>query len=204
MTAAPDLTRLGAAPEAEPRLRALAALAARWTRRINLVAPSTVPAMWDRHVLDSAQLAALAPPGARTWADLGAGGGFPGLVVAILAGDALRVTLVESDARKCAFLRTAARELGLDVAILDRRAEEAEPLAADVVSARALAPLPRLLPLVARHLAPGGTAILPKGRDWAAEVDAARRDGWAFALDARPSATEPEARLLVLRDLSHG
>lgn len=204
MTLAPDLPDLAVPPEAEERLRAFAALAARWTQRINLVAPSTVPQMWERHVLDSAQLLPLAPSGARTWADLGAGGGFPGIVLAVLGGEALRVTLVESDARKGAFLRTAARELGLSVTVLDGRAEEVEPLAADVVSARALAPLPRLLPLVARHLGPGGMAILPKGRDWAAEVGAARAGGWRFALDARPSATDPRARLLVVADLAHG
>lgn len=191
-------------PEAEARLRAFAALAARWTARINLVAPSTVPRLWERHVLDSAQLLPLAPEGARTWADLGAGGGFPGMVVAVLGGDALQVTLVESDARKCAFLRTAVRELGLAVAIVDRRAEEAEPLGADVVSARALAPLSRLLPLAARHLAPGGTAILPKGRDWAAEVEVAEAAGWRFALDPRPSATDSDTRLLVVTNLAHG
>ena len=195
-----------ASREALERLEALAALAVRWTARINLVASSTVPDLWDRHVVDSAALWAMAPPDARTWADLGAGGGFPGLVVAVLAADRAgpRVTLIESDGRKCAFLRTAARELSLDVGVLDQRVEEAAPQAADVVSARALAPLPRLLPLVARHLAPGGTAILPKGRGWEAEVEEARAAGWSFALEACASATDPHARILVLRELAHG
>jgi 16S rRNA (guanine527-N7)-methyltransferase len=127
-------------------------------------------------------------------------------VLAALAAErgAPRVTLIESDGRKCAFLRTAARELGLDVTVLDQRVEEAPPLGAAVVTARALAPLDRLLPLVARHLGAGGTALLPKGRDWAGEVGAARGAGWAFALDARPSATDPEARVLVVTELRRG
>ncbi len=192
--------------ETSDRLDALAALVAKWTGRINLVAPSTVPALRERHVADSAQLWPLIPDGAATLADLGSGGGFPGLVLAVLAAErgAPRVTLIESDGRKCAFLRTAARELALDVAVLDQRVEDAPPQGAAVVTARALAPLDRLLPLVARHLGQDGTAILPKGRDWAAEVGAARGAGWAFALDARPSATDADARVLVLTDLRRG
>jgi 16S rRNA (guanine527-N7)-methyltransferase len=188
------------------RLEAFEALARRWTEKINLVAPSTVPDLWTRHIADSAQLWPLAPPGTRTWTDLGSGGGFPGLVIAILAAEtgAPQVTLIESDQRKCAFLRTAARELGIKPNILDQRVEAAPPQAADVVSARALAPLPTLLPLVARHLAPGGTALLPKGRDYAAELDAARAEGWTFTAEALPSTTDPFARVLRLRDLAHG
>lgn len=191
----------GVPRETSARLDTFAGLLGKWNARINLVAPSTLADLDARHVADSAQLWPLRPPGARTWVDLGAGGGFPGLVMAAL-GD-VAVTLIESDGRKCAFLREAARAMGLAVTVLDARAEAAPPQGADVVSARALAPLPALLPLVARHLAPGGTALLHKGRGWAAEVAAARAAGWAFALDARPSVTDPEARVLVVTDL-HG
>ncbi|TNC74298.1 16S rRNA (guanine(527)-N(7))-methyltransferase RsmG [Rubellimicrobium roseum] len=206
MTPTRDLAGLNLSPTARARLEAFEALARRWTGKINLVAPSTVPDLWTRHILDSAQLWPLAPPEAQTWADLGSGGGFPGIVVAILAAEAgtPKVTLIESDQRKCAFLRTAARELGVPVTVLDQRAESAPPQATSVVSARALAPLATLLPLVARHLAPGGTALLPKGRDHAAEIEAARAKGWRFAVEALPSATDPEARLLRLTDLAHG
>jgi 16S rRNA (guanine527-N7)-methyltransferase len=196
-----------AAPTAAERLHRLAALVARWNPRINLVAPGTLSDLATRHVGDSAQLLPLAPEGARHWADLGAGGGFPGLVVAALAADSrpgLRVTLVESDARKAVFLRQAAREMGLDVAVCDARAETLAPLGADVVSARALAPLPRLLPLVARHLAPGGIALLMKGQGWEAEVEAARAQGWRFAHQALPSATDPAARILRLQAPARG
>lgn len=206
MTTTHDLAGLDLPPATLDRLEALEALTRRWTARINLVAPSTLPGLWTRHILDSAQLWPLASAGAATWADLGSGGGFPGLVIAALAAEtgAPHVTLIESDARKCAFLRTAARELSLPVTVLDQRAEAAPPQSAPVVSARALAPLSTLLPLVARHLAPGGTALLPKGRDWAAEIDAARTKGWTFTAESLPSITDPQARILRLTDLAHG
>jgi 16S rRNA (guanine527-N7)-methyltransferase len=190
---------LDASRETSARLDALAGLLGKWNPRINLVAPSTLADLDARHVADSAQLWPLRPPGARTWADLGSGGGFPGLVVAAMGEVA--VTLIESDGRKCAFLREAARAMGLGVTVLDQRAEAAPPQGADVVSARALAPLPALLPLVARHVAPGGTALLMKGRGWAEEVEAARAE-WRFDLDARPSVTDPNARILVVTGLA--
>jgi 16S rRNA (guanine527-N7)-methyltransferase len=206
MTATRELPGLAPSPATLDRLAAFEALARRWTARINLVAPSTVPDLWTRHIADSAQLWPLAPASARSWVDLGSGGGFPGVVIAILAAEAggPRVTLIESDQRKCAFLRTAARELGLSVTILDERAEAAAPQAADVVSARALASLSALLSLIARHLAPGGTALLPKGRDVAAEIEAARSSGWRFEVEALPSATDPSARILRVADIAHG
>jgi 16S rRNA (guanine527-N7)-methyltransferase len=206
MTAARELPGLDLSPAALERLEALEALVRRWTGAINLVSSATVPDLWTRHIADSAQLWPLAPPGAAAWADLGSGGGFPGLVIACLAAEAgaPRVTLIESDQRKCAFLRTAARELALPVSVLDARAEAAPPQAAPVVSARALAPLPALLPLVARHLAPGGVALLPKGRDWQADVEAARAGGWRFGLDALPSRTDPSGRVLRVAEIAHG
>ncbi|MBP1805153.1 16S rRNA (guanine(527)-N(7))-methyltransferase RsmG [Rubellimicrobium aerolatum] len=205
MTVTRDLPGLDLPPATLERLGAFEALARRWTGKINLVAPSTVPDLWTRHIADSAQLWPLAPSAAATWADLGSGGGFPGLVIAILSGDTgPKLTLIESDGRKCAFLRTAARELGLSVTILDQRVESAPSQAAQIVSARALAPLVTLLPLVARHLAPGGTALLPKGRDWAAEIDAAHAGGWTFDAEPIPSTTDPTARVLRLQNIAHG
>ena len=205
MTTAQGFPGLDIAPATLGRLQAFEALARRWTARINLVAPSTVPDLWARHIADSAQLWPFAPAGAARWADLGSGGGFPGIVIAILAAETggPAVTLIESDQRKGAFLRTVSRELSLSVTVLNRRVEAAPPQAADVVSARALAPLAALLPLVARHLAPGGTALLPKGRDWQAEVEAARDTGWTFAAEALPSLTDPSARILRVADIGH-
>lgn len=191
--------------ETEERLAAFAALVARWTPRINLVSPATIPELATRHIADSAQLFPLAGPNWRHWADLGSGGGFPGIVIAILARDTrpdARITLVESDRRKSAFLQTAARELGLPVTVHAARAETLPPLGADILSARALAPLSQLLPLALRHLAPGGRALFPKGRRAAEEVDEARRT-WSFQLRTHPSQTDPQARILDIEGLAH-
>jgi 16S rRNA (guanine527-N7)-methyltransferase len=190
--------------ETEAALQAFAALVARWNPTINLVAPSTIPTLRDRHISDSAQLFALAQPGWTHWADLGSGGGFPGIVIAILARDtsATKVTLVESDQRKATFLRTAIRDLGLNAQVHATRAESEPPLNADVLSARALAPLPQLLPLALRHLAPGGRALFPKGRRAADEIVTARRD-WHFTLTEHPSQTDPEGRILQIEGIAH-
>jgi len=190
------------------RLAQLESLLGKWNRRINLVSPRTLPDFWTRHVLDSAQLFDLAPQGSGSWADLGSGGGFPGLVVAILAADErpdLRVTLVESDQRKAAFLMTAAREIvpAAGVRVLAARAESVPPLSADVVSARALAPLAALLPLAMRHLAPKGVALFPKGARWRDEV-AAGLANWRFNIQNHPSRTDPEAVVLAIEGISRG
>ncbi len=190
--------------ETEAALAAFAALVRRWTPAINLVAPSTLPDLDHRHIADSAQLLPLAPTGWTHWADLGSGGGFPGIVIAILArgrSDA-HVTLVESDQRKATFLRTAARELGLAVTVHAARAESLLPLNADVLTARALAPLSQLLPLAHRHLRPGGTALFPKGRRHAQETAEARQT-WHFDLTEHPSQTDPEGRILQIERIAH-
>ena len=186
------------------RLEAFAALLKKWNPVINLVAGSTLRDLWARHMLDSAQVLDLAPESARTWADLGSGGGFPGLVVAILAAERrpdLRVTLVESDQRKATFLRTVARETGISARILSERVEDIPPLNADVVSARALAPLSALLDLSARHLAPGGTVLFPKGASHAGEVTEAL-ERWRFAVQNHPSRTDPQAVILRIGEIA--
>lgn len=195
------LPGLSVSDETLAALRGFDAALRKWSNAINLVSPSTLTESWERHILDSAQLFALVPDGARHWADLGAGGGLPGLVIAILGRDmGLRVTLVESDRRKSAFLRQQIATQGLPAHVETARAEGLAPLNADVVSARALAPLPRLLPMVARHLAPGGTALLPKGRRWATEQAEARAN-WSYDLDELPSAIDTEARILRMTNV---
>jgi 16S rRNA (guanine527-N7)-methyltransferase len=183
------------------RLQAFATMVRRWNAAINLVSPHSLGDLWVRHIEDSAQVFDFCPPAARHWADLGAGGGFPGLVVAILAQEArptLRVTLVEADQRKATFLRQAVRALALEVRIDSRRIEALPPLAADVVSARALAPLNDLVPLLARHLAPGGLAVLPKGVRHAEEVAVARR-AWDLDIETHPSRSNADAAILIIR-----
>lgn len=185
------------------RLEVYADLLRRWTARINLVSKSTLDHIWERHFLDSAQLLPLAPAVARRWTDLGSGGGFPGLVIAILAAEMhpdLRVTLIESDRRKAEFLRTVGRETSTSVEVVAGRAEEVPGTTADVVSARALAPLKALLPLVERHLAPGGIALLPKGAGHRQERDEAL-ETWAFDCENIPSRTDPGAVILKVGDI---
>jgi 16S rRNA (guanine527-N7)-methyltransferase len=249
------------------RLTTYESLLRQWQKAVNLVAPSTLDAIWHRHFADSAQLIPLAPA-ARTWVDLGSGAGFPGLVIAILLGDrswigkpatspsplassawgedrsegrrppleqaaaphpnpapaeergagtgaALpipRITLIESNARKCAFLREVVRQTGIaalqqpgaSVDILSTRIEIAATQTTlhgpDVVSARALAPLDKLLALAAPLFTSSTVGLFLKGRDAAAELKAA--EGlWNFNVELVPSRTEPGARIAVVRNL---
>jgi 16S rRNA (guanine527-N7)-methyltransferase len=198
------LERLNVSRETVEALQSYASLVEKWTARINLVSTRSRDEIWSRHVLDSAQLFALPPEHWTTWVDLGAGGGFPGMVIAILAmprGPDKRVTLVESDRRKGAFLHAAAADLGIPVTILIDRAESIGSLQADVVSARALAPLDRLLGLCQHHLAEDGIAILPKGKRAEEEIAEARKL-WHFDLTAHPSQTDPDARILMIERLT--
>jgi len=182
------------------RLETHVALLRKWNQRINLVAPSTLADAWTRHVADSAQLWSLRPADARLWLDLGAGAGFPGLVVAALAAEeapALTVRLVESDQRKAAFLGAVIREAGLPAEVLADRWERLPPQAADVVSARALAPLDALLKAVDKHRRPGGIGLFPKGETVHKEIaEASVR--WRFDHKLTPSRTEPRAAILEI------
>jgi 16S rRNA (guanine527-N7)-methyltransferase len=190
--------------ETSDRLGIYASLLREWNPRINLVSRQTLAKVETRHFLDSAQLMGLAPAGAATWADLGSGGGFPGLVIAILAAERaprLRLTLVESDQRKAVFLRTAARKTGVDVSVIARRIEDIPPLHADIISARALAPLAVLLEYCDRHLASDGVALFLKGASRGAEIDEAL-ERWRFRCEELPSVTSPDGAILKLGDLS--
>lgn len=189
--------------EAESRrLQVFADLVLKWNRTINLISAQTEAAIWQRHILDSAQIYDLAPKNARTWLDFGSGGGFPGMVIAILAAERqpeMRITLVESDRRKAAFLMQAARSAGVVCTVLAERIEQVAPLGSDIVSARAVAPLVSLLEAGSRHLAPGGVMLFPKGARAAAEVAEARL-AWDFDLEETPSRTDPSAVTLAIRN----
>lgn len=190
--------------ETMDRLRIYEALLRKWNPVINLVAKSTLEDIWSRHFLDSAQIYDLAPPTARSWADLGSGGGFPGLIVAILAageGRALTVALVESDQRKAAFLMAAARELGLQLAVRAERIESLPPLSADVLSARALAPLDQLIGHAERHLSPQGVALFPKGANHAVEMKQAL-EKWQFSYETAQSVTDADAVIFQIVGVS--
>ncbi len=185
------------------RLEAIAELLVRWQKTINLIAPASVPDLWQRHIGDSLQLLHHAPENARRWVDLGSGGGFPGLVIAavLVEREGAEVLLVESDTRKAAFLREAARVASLPVQVYPQRIEAVAATLApgtDVVSARALAPLPRLLDLVSPFLGAGALGLFPKGRDAARELTEARK-GWTLDVSEATSLSDPEGRILVIR-----
>lgn len=199
---------LGVSRETLDRLKSYASLLQRWNKRINLVAPATLATLWRRHIADSAQLADLAPD-ARTWIDLGSGAGLPGLIVAAIrqGRDPLdQMTLVESDTRKSAFMAEAARAMELKVQIETRRIEAREAMGGrqdtyDVISARALAPLDRLIALAAPYMSANSVALFPKGRNVELELTAARRH-WNMKLDSMPSITDPDAVILKVKELS--
>ena len=219
----------GDSRETLDRLATYEQLLRQWQKTINLVAPSTLDAIWHRHFADSAQLLPLAPE-AATWVDLGSGAGFPGLVLAILLANGVRpsarnlvlaadgaegsdpttprVTLIESNTRKCAFLREVVRQTRVSarvtVDILSTRIEAAATQARlrgpDVVCARALAPLDKLVKLATPLSTSRTVGLFLKGRDAATELKAAEKM-WDFNAELVPSRTDPDARVVVIRYL---
>lgn len=195
---------LGVSRETFDRLARFVELLQQWSPRINLVARSTLADVWQRHIADSIQVFQSADHPVTHWADLGTGGGLPGVVVAIAAmaeGNPARVTLVESDQRKATFLRTALRETSAEAEVIAARIEEIPPLGADVVSARAVAPLPRLLGYAGRHLARGGIGLFPKGRSWKSELQSAQQT-WHFSCNPIASRTDSGAAILKIEGLA--
>ena len=178
------------------RLDVYLELLGRWQRAINLVSAATLVDPWRRHVLDSAQLMPHLPPGARSVVDLGSGAGFPGMVVAILG--AAGVVLVESDRRKVEFLRQVARATGTAVELQAERIERLPGRPACVVTARALAPLPRLLPFAERFLVADSVCLFLKGREVADELTAAR-ESWHMVAETFPSLSAPSGVVLQLQ-----
>lgn len=184
------------------RLDRLVVLLLRWQRTTNLIAPSTVMTLWTRHIADSLQLAALSPT-ARVWVDLGSGGGFPGMVIACaLAGlDEARVHLVESNGKKAAFLREAARNLQVPAIVHHRRIEDfvkGFDETADIVTARALARLVHILTHARPLLNRGAQGLFPKGQDVDAELTQASKY-WSIEATLVPSRTDPQGRIVVVR-----
>ncbi len=191
--------------ETAVRLGQFAALLLRWQRAVQLVAASTLPKLWTRHIADSLQLLDLAPA-ARSWADLGTGGGFPGLIIAIALADrsGALVHLIESDSRKAAFLREAARLTGAPVRVHAERIESAAKRIAgevEIITARALAPLPRLLDLAAPILVAGARGLLLKGQDVDNELTQAAKS-WNIQARILPSRTDPRGKIILIEHIS--
>jgi 16S rRNA (guanine527-N7)-methyltransferase len=191
--------------ETSERLDLLVNELGRWQRIKNLVGTGTLPEVWTRHVADSLQLLAVEPE-ARRWLDLGSGAGFPGLVIAAALAEraGAEVHLVESNGRKCAFLRHAARLMGAPAQVHEARIEAAVPGftagRAEVVTARALAPLSQLVAWTEPLLKSGTVGLFPKGREVQSELTEAAKS-WRLDADLIPSRTDPQGRIVRIRSL---
>lgn len=196
----PDVSR-----ETWARLDILVAQLLKWQKTINLVAPKTLDEVWTRHVADGLQILDVAPASAKVFVDLGSGGGFPGLVLAAALAErpGAHVHLVESDQRKAAFLREAARAMQVPATVHNARIESALaawPHRADIVTARALAPLKKLIELAYPLLKVGTVGIFPKGQDVESELTEATKY-WSLSSELVPSRTEEAARLAVVSEV---
>ncbi len=191
--------KTGVSRETLARLKAYADILVDWNARHNLVAKSTLPDLWSRHFWDSAQLAPLIPSSARSLADLGSGAGFPGLVLAALRPE-LSVTLHEATTKKCAFLQLAAERMGIPVAVQNARLEDLSPGRFDVVTARALAPLPQLLGYAQKFVGPNSVCLFLKGQNVGVELTEAHKY-WNIKASQVPSQTDLSAAIVVVREL---
>lgn len=194
------LDTLNVSRETIERLDCYASLVEKWNPAINLISKSSVEHLWPRHIRDSAQIFGISGVSLGLWADFGSGGGFPGLVVAILAAEAapeLEVLCVESDVRKATFLRTVIRETGISAKVVSERVESLPSLGAEVISARALASLNDLLSYAEPHLKKGGHCLFLKG----ASVERERAEAlesWRFNCEDYESETDSEAVILKI------
>ncbi len=197
MTASEFAAALDVSRETLARLQAFESLLRQWQKTINLVSVRTLDDIWRRHFLDSGQLCRLMPD-AKTIVDIGSGGGFPGLVIAIMTGD--HVTLIEADQRKAAFLREAARVTSADTEVIAGRAEAVPATPADVVTARALAPLSKLLFLAEPWVRPGGRCYFLKGANVEEELTDAKRL-WDITYDLVPSLSDSAGAIVCVKEL---
>lgn len=198
-----EFVRLSGASEAQiSDLETFLNLLSDWNQKINLVGPATLPDFWGRHAWDSAQLIFLAPE-AKVWADLGAGAGLPGIVLAILGKERedFHVHLVESMAKRCRFLTEVVERLDLPATVHNERAENLD-LDVDIVTARACAPVVRLLGYAKPFFDRGAEGLFLKGQDVGAEIKAARAQ-WRFDAELLPSASDPRGQILRLRNKVH-
>ncbi|WP_375273010.1 16S rRNA (guanine(527)-N(7))-methyltransferase RsmG [Sphingomonas sp.] len=181
-------------PAAVGRLEQFAAIVTRETERQNLISPSTIPLIWSRHVVDSAQLVALASADATRWMDIGTGAGFPGIVAAILFGG--HVTMVEPRAKRALFLREVVSTLGLNATMVQSRVETVKVDQADIISARAVATVDALLTMTAHLRGSLTTYLLPRGRTGEDEIVKARA-GWHGTFHVEQSITDPASTILI-------
>jgi 16S rRNA (guanine527-N7)-methyltransferase len=190
--------------ETMARLKQFAALLADWNSRHNLVSATSLSDVWRRHIWDSAQLLELMPPAATSLVDLGSGAGFPGLILSILRkeGPPLRTVLFEARRKKCAFLAAAAQKLHIEPEIRNMRLEDAADEPFDVVTARACAPLPRLLLYAQAFQSPRTVNLFLKGQSVGGELTEAHKS-WRMQVRELPSRSDPSGSVLVIEGLRH-
>lgn len=176
------------------RLGRFVQIVTRETEQQNLISPSTIPLIWSRHIVDSAQLISFAPKDARSWTDIGTGAGFPGMVAAILLDG--HVTMIEPRAKRAIFLREAAEALGLGATVHQTRAETAPVSEADIISARAVATIDALFGMTAQYRSTLTTYLLPRGRTGQDEIVKARA-GWHGTFHVEQSVTDPASTILI-------
>jgi len=189
----------GVSRETLARLKAYAGLLTDWNTRHNLVSKSSIEDLWRRHFWDSAQLAPLIPPDAKSLADLGSGAGFPGLVLAAML-PGVAVTLHEATAKKCTFLHAAAERIALPVTIENARMEDLWPKPFDVVTARACAPLPQLLEYAHNFMGPNSVCLFLKGQNVGSELTEAHKC-WNMKVSQVTSQTDPSGAIVSVREL---
>ena len=185
------------------KLKEYEKLLTKWNSKINLVSKSTLRDFWNRHILDSVQFYCSIGEKTGKWVDFGSGGGFPGLVLAILSDEfevSNNLCVIEADVRKSVFLKTVCRELGLVVDVFNNRIEDIPPMFVDVVSARALAPLKTLCLYAESHLNENGIAVFAKGENWESELLEAQKN-WIFEYDVVKSKLHQRSVILVLRGI---
>ncbi|MEM9061930.1 MAG: 16S rRNA (guanine(527)-N(7))-methyltransferase RsmG [Pseudomonadota bacterium] len=198
-----DAVGLTVSRETIEKLDAFSALLTRWNRKINLVSPREIDRLWDRHILDSAQVFPHVPDDVTSWADVGSGAGLPGLVCAILAAEKNRdlvVDLIESDQRKCVFLRQASRELGLETRVHAERVEAVAPKTFQIITARAFASVPKILTLTAPLRGETTRYLLLKGRSYESELTEAEQS-WKLHASRIPSRTDPDGMILDITEV---
>ena len=196
------LSSTGASRETLDRFKVYQALLEKWAPRINLVGSSTLPNFWSRHILDSAQILPHAPPSALSWVDFGSGAGFPGLVLAVLleARSNATICLIEASAKRCAFLREAARAMETKVEIIQAKLEDVAPSRSDVVTARAFTSLERLIAYAVPWLGDQSQTLFPKGEEIHAEIAQASTQ-WNFQSIIYPSISDSRGCVVKISNI---
>ena len=192
----------GVSRETLSRLKAYVGLLTDWNERHNLVSKDSLDDVWRRHIWDSTQLVPLIPADAKTLVDLGSGAGFPGLVLALLLQGRVAVTLFEATAKKCEFLHAAAARMEMPVSIRNQRAEEVPVEAFDVITARACAPLDKLLAYAQHFVGPGTVCLFLKGQNLGVELTKTHKS-WRMKTRQHPSVTHESGVVLEVRELAH-